>query len=451
MTMTGTATTATTATTMTTMTMTTPTRTFFLAFLLVFVTVLPVVTINGEVDFPPILDTDDIAYFFEQNDLDGLHWALSNVFIRSSRNPNDLQVVHELPDQIVSRGGGSTYTTAYKLKMDIEQAEYLVDSLKNESKAQYFETVALPLYEEILDRIPPLSELERTGGLYAFRPEDTQLGIQYVYNKATHLTNFKELRSDGDNGKPLPLLNPALDKDKLQKQWFGEDPDHENPGVIVVDDLLTDAALQRIHQIMLESTVWYQTKMPLKFGGYVGAYIDDGLHDRLLLALAFELHKALPRIMKGNPFRYLWAYKYDSDYTGINTHADEAAVNVNIWLTPDKANLDPDSGGLVVYTAKPPADWNFAEYNTNTDFVREKLLEPTGFANVTVPYRQNRAVIFDSALFHKTDDCKFKQGYKNRRINLTLLYGKMQRGSSDGRDSGSSSGNGGGNGGSDEL
>eukprot|EP00957_Ditylum_brightwellii_P061536 4669730-Ditylum_brightwellii.AAC.1 len=83
--------------------------------------------------------------------------------------------------------------------------------------------------------------------------------------------------------------------------------------------------------------------MPKKFGGYVGAYIDDGLHDRILLALAFELNKALPRIMEGHPLKYLWAYKYDSDYTGINTHADQAAVNVNLWITPEDANLDKES------------------------------------------------------------------------------------------------------------
>ena len=70
-------------------------------------------------------------------------------------------------------------------------------------------------------------------------------------------------------------------------------------------------------------TVWYQTKMPEKFGGYAGAYIDDGLHQRLLIALAFELHRALPEIMTGHDLQYLWAYKYDSDFTGINIHADQ--------------------------------------------------------------------------------------------------------------------------------
>jgi hypothetical protein len=33
-------------------------------------------------------------------------------------------------------------------------------------------------------------------------------------------------------------------------------------------------------------------------------------------------------------------------------HADSAAVNVNIWITDDEANLDQNSGGLVVYATK---------------------------------------------------------------------------------------------------
>ena len=73
----------------------------------------------------------------------------------------------------------------------------------------------------------------------------------------------------------MSVLNQNLDVSKIQCQWFGEDKDHKNPGVVVVDDILSDAALKRIRQLLLESTVWYQTKTPLRFGGYVGAYIDD--------------------------------------------------------------------------------------------------------------------------------------------------------------------------------
>lgn len=39
---------------------------------------------------------------------------------------------------------------------------------------------------------------------------------------------------------------------------------------------------------------------------------------------------------------------------GISVHADSASVNLNFWVTPDDANLDPTSGGLVVYPRAPP-------------------------------------------------------------------------------------------------
>lgn len=383
---------------------------------------------EDEIDFPPKLDSDDISYFASTYDMDGLHWALSNVFQRSIRNPNSNQVVHrELPSSIVARGGGSTYTSAYKLKVDIEQAQYLSEHLKNsnsddsnmERKRILFQRIKA-MYEKIYHRIPALDQLSRTKGLYPFTKQDYEDGIASIYNKALHHTNFDELKDS--EGNLIPLISSSFDASKIEKQWY----DPETPPVVVIDDILSEQALRRIRQLLFESTVWYETKMPMEFGGYVGAYIDDGLHDRILLQLAFELNQALPNVMKGHPLQYLWAYKYDSEYDGIKTHADQAAVNVNLWLTRDEANLDKDSGGLVIFTSKPPANWDFANYNTDTDRVRKEILEPTNFANITVPYRENRAVIFDSMLFHHTDKFKFQEGYENRRINLTILYGKMQ-------------------------
>jgi len=51
----------------------------------------------------------------------------------------------------------------------------------------------------------------------------------------------------------------------------------------------------------------------------------------------------------------------------------------------------------------------------------------SGAKTVTVPYRANRAVIFDSNLFHKTDTIRFAEGYENRRLNITMLYGRRAR------------------------
>ena len=122
-------------------------------------------------------------------------------------------------------------------------------------------------------------------------------------------------------------------------------------------------------------------------------------------------------------------YKYDDEMqAGINIHADEAAVNLNIWLTPDEALSAADSaeGGLVVYTEKPPASWTGAQRNHGGDneAARRRLLEESGFRNVTVPYQQNRLVVFESDLFHRSGRVAFKPGYRNRRINWTLLFGR---------------------------
>jgi len=286
------------------------------------------------------------------------------------------------------------------------------------------------------------------------------MGIGSVYNKALYMTTADELDPDWKErggSSSGGLLNDALDWDGIQRDWFGEGietssrtestndgatttatattpPSPSIPGVIVIDDLLTPQTLSLLRRLLLRNTHWYQTKTPLEFGKYVGSYIDDGLHDPIFLELATHLHKAMPRMMSGHDLKYMWAYKYDSEFeSGINLHADQAAVNVNIWLSMEGSDLEEEGygGGMVVYTAKPPSSWDFEAFNTDTEFVVEELLRPNDFANVTVKHTTNRAVIFDSALFHQTDRYRFKKGYENGRINLTLLFGEMQKGDND--------------------
>ena len=137
---------------------------------------------------------------------------------------------------------------------------------------------------------------------------------------------------------------------------------------------------------------------------------------------------ALPiwEIFAAHPIRYHWAFKYDSKLDGIGIHADEAAVNVNFWITPDEANGDPDGGGLVIWDKAAPLEWDFAKFNAD-ESAAYGFLAKNGAKTVRVPYRANRAVIFDSNLFHKTDEIDFAEGYENRRINITMLYGRRRR------------------------
>ena len=136
-----------------------------------------------------------------------------------------------------------------------------------------------------------------------------------------------------------------------------------------------------------------------------------------------EFRTVFSTICGDHGLKYIWAFKCDSSLEGIGIHADAAAVNVNFWITPDEANRNPANGGLVVWDQKPPLDWDFLRSNGDEKAARDFLAQ-TGAKPVTVPYRANRAVIFDSDLFHETDRIEFQDGYLNRRINITMLYGR---------------------------
>lgn len=201
---------------------------------------------------------------------------------------------------------------------------------------------------------------------------------------------------------------------EVEAQWQAS-----TPKIIILDNLLTEDALQRLRQFCLESTVWRTSYAD----GYIGAMPEHGMGTPLLAQIADELRERYPAIFAAHPLRHYWGFRYDSHSRGIAIHADSAAVNVNFWITPDEANLDPDSGGLVIWDTPAPLDWDFTRYNDDVASAQDYLTKRKATAT-TIPYRCNRAVIFDSNLFHKTDAIKFKDGAANRRVNITLLYGQ---------------------------
>jgi Flp pilus assembly protein TadD len=203
-----------------------------------------------------------------------------------------------------------------------------------------------------------------------------------------------------------------------------------DPGICWIDGLLTAPALDALRRFCLDSTIWndlWHNQRGETARGYLGTYIDDGFCCPLLFQIAEQLTQALPGVFKHHRLRQMWAYKYEAALEGIALHGDDAAVNVNFWLTPDDANLDPDSGGLIVHPVEAPADWSFADINKHPDRIRA-FLDQAGTKPVNVPYRQNRAVIFNSDLFHATAPLRFRPGYENRRINVTMLFGRRDGG-----------------------
>lgn len=219
---------------------------------------------------------------------------------------------------------------------------------------------------------------------------------------------------------PDGALHPDLNVEAVESRYLARQPE-----VTFIDGLLNPEALDALRRFCWESTIWKKDYE----NGYIGAFLGDGFASPLLLQIAEELRLKFPRIFKQHRLTQAWAFKHDSTRRGLNIHADAAAVNVNFWITPDEANLNPNTGGLVVYDKEAPRDWNFQEYNSEKN--KPKILtwlQEVGAQAVKVPYRTNRAIVFNSDLFHETDEIAFKDEYLCRRINITLLYGFRRNG-----------------------
>jgi tetratricopeptide (TPR) repeat protein len=214
-------------------------------------------------------------------------------------------------------------------------------------------------------------------------------------------------------------LNPSLDAGAVEAEYH-----RRRPEVTYIDSLLNEAALDALRRFCREATIWKKDYE----NGYSGAFLGDGFASPLLFQIADELRLTFPGIFEHHRLTQAWAFKHDSARRGLNIHADAAAVNVNFWITQDEANMNPATGGLVVYDKEAPAEWNFKEYNSDRN--KAKILgwlEEVGAQAIKIPYRANRAVVFNSDLFHETDDVTFKDDYLSRRINITLLYGYRAR------------------------
>jgi len=291
-----------------------------------------------------------------------------------------------------------------RIKHDLEQMQYLFDrQLVSDEHRPYLE--ALYRLRDELDR------LSNPGNRVSIPPRELA-PVAASFNRLLYRPSSPHL--------PAGTLHPALDVESVESRYLATQPE-----VTFIDGLLNHEALEALRRFCWESTVWKKDYE----NGYIGAFLGDGFASPLLLQIAEELRLKFPRIFTQHRLTQAWAFKHDSARRGLNIHADAAAVNVNFWITPDKANLNQDSGGLVVYDKEAPRDWNFQEYNSDKN--KPKILawlKQVDAKAVKIPYRANRAVVFNSDLFHETDEIAFKDDYLSRRINITLLYGFRKNG-----------------------
>jgi tetratricopeptide (TPR) repeat protein len=293
------------------------------------------------------------------------------------------------------------FLTIPKLRHDIEQFEYL----QRQGVLGDEFTAIIEDYQRVIASLEPRGPDARTP-----LDAEAQRSIGHVYNRIVHIRHTPRVQQVfSDKWDPKAIESQYLDKPL---------------GLVVVDDFLSDEALESLRLFCHESTVWSGNR----YGhGRLGAFFHDGFNCPLLLQIAEELRQALPRVIVDRyPLRQLWGFK-NGEYlpAGSTTHADFAAVNVNFWITPEEANLDDKSGGLIVYDVDAPLSWDFATYNGRPEVIKAFLQQQNARA-ITIPYRQNRAIIFNSDLFHASAGLRFRPGYENRRVNITMLYGDRE-------------------------
>jgi Tfp pilus assembly protein PilF len=292
-------------------------------------------------------------------------------------------------------------TTPFELTNIAEHVEYLIDIGKlDRSFAQL-----AAAYRSLLEEIDPA--LGSTDTVTLNPAQVTR--IAEFHRQIVHYSDAPRVTASA--------VNAQLDFRRIEEQYLAS-----RVAVVHFDDFLSPAALRGLRDFCLQSTIFFGRDRAGTLQSYVGAGFDCSL----LFQIVEELKARFPRILGKQVLRNMWVYRYPHESSGVNLHTDNGSVTFNFWLTPDDANINPGGSGLVVYAKEQPLDWDWARLNRDKDDprVEREIKEFLGSAQkVIVPYRENRAVLFHSNLFHQSDSFRFKQGYPNRRMNVTLLFG----------------------------
>lgn len=306
-------------------------------------------------------------------------------------------------------GASFAHTTSFKLEHDLEQFEYLA---ARGWRSEWLRGVVIPGYREVLRRA---AAHRSEDGYYRLSMIDTAL-VGATYNRALYF-------APGDGwlpGQRIPAgaLSRAVAWDRADRQYA----EGRGLAVVYVDDALQREALEALLEYTRSATVFFESKA-YGAGGHLGAYVFDGFAPPLLFQVAEELAAVLPRALGDHAIRNMWCYKYSPGESGIKVHTDQARVNVNLWLGPDDGNLEPDRGGLKIFSDN-------GTLAMEPSITPSDLLGAAGAArltllpNVIVPHRQNRLTIFDSSLPHASDVGAWRTGYAQRRTSLTFLFGE---------------------------
>jgi len=285
----------------------------------------------------------------------------------------------------------------FRLKHDVQQAQYLISKDYELEGIKQFQKIG----NKILNREEDKNNYDKKILL-----NQGEIDALLPFYKSDHIYEPKIISGS--------CINSNKNWQDVEDEYF-----NSSNQIIYIDDFLSEEAVIELQKFCLISKVWIK-----QFNNqYLGAFSNQGFISPIHLQIAIDLKQKLPKLFGPHLIEKFWGFKYDAVLgKGINIHADFAIHNLNFWITPDEYNNNKNAGGLKVYDVPAPENWTFEDYNNNKDKIY-KYLDDNNTNCVNIPYKFNRAVLFNSAYFHETDEIDFKDKYEGRRINMTYLFG----------------------------
>lgn len=197
--------------------------------------------------------------------------------------PSPFSLTH-IPTHSYQPGVSLPATARFKLRHDIAQLFELGSSgirLGDLNNAQHdtLLTRALAAYSTVYAEIGGDSNvlsLEESIKPVSLSLRQWEL-IAPFYNRQLYLHPAPRLAGGA--------LNPSLNWSELERKYFA-DPFN----ILYIDDFLTQEALISLRRYGELSTIWNVIKR-----GYLGSYLDFGLHAPLMAQIAAELRQKMPK------------------------------------------------------------------------------------------------------------------------------------------------------------
>ena len=191
-------------------------------------------------------------------------------------------------------------------------------------------------------------------------------------------------------------------------------------GHIVIDDFFPDEICTQLRE-RIHNTKYYN----FKYWDYNALEFDNNSADSSLEYISDKY--IVPKIPLAKKYIRSWCFVYDNVARGVRPHIDQSFINVNIWITPDECVEDHNKNGLRLYNKKAHVGkWKDGEDTSSWQLYRRDDTFVTNYLKDSkydiIPYKYNRAVVFEGKTFHSTDDVHMKPGNENKRINYTFLY-----------------------------